>query len=88
MENKNKNGHGNSDDQSKNFVDIKVNDDNFKIHRGRRSVSEIKTAGEVPQADILEQVIDGTLVPLDNNDSLVIKGGEEFKSHVPSGGAS
>tara|TARA_R110002126_G_scaffold31209_3_gene100869 strand:- start:219 stop:485 length:267 start_codon:yes stop_codon:yes gene_type:complete len=88
MDDKNKKGHGNSDDHANNFVEIIVNDETYKIHRGRRSVVEIKTAGEVPLADKLEQVIDGTLVPLDDDGSIVIKGGEEFKSHVPSGGAS
>ena len=60
----------------------------YKIHRGRRDVSEIKITGKVPLADKLEQVIDGILVPLDDNDKVVIKGGEEFKSHIQSGGAS
>lgn len=88
MDYKNKNGHGNSDDHANNFVEIIINNDPFKIHRGKRSVAEIKTAGEVPLVDKLEQVIDGNLDPLDDNGSVVIKGGEEFKSHVPSGGAS
>lgn len=88
MDDKNKKGHSNSDDHGNNFVEIIVNDETYKIHRGRRSVAEIKIAGEVPLADKLEQVIEGTLVPLDDDGSLVIKGGEQFKSHVPSGGAS
>ncbi len=88
MENKDDKGQGNSNDHANNFVEIIVNDETFKIHRGRRSVAEIKAAGEVPQVDKLEQVIDGVLKPLDDNGSVVIKGGEEFKSHVPSGGAS
>ncbi|MER3317008.1 MAG: hypothetical protein RIB79_01830 [Allomuricauda sp.] len=88
MDDENKKDHGNSNDHANNFVEIIVNDDSYKIHRGRRSVAEIKIASEVPLADKLEQVIEGSLVPLDDADSLVIKGGEEFKSHVPSGGAS
>ena len=71
-----------------NFVEIIVNEDPYQIHRGKRSVAEIKTAGDVSLVDKLEQVIDGELVPLDDDGSVVIKGGEEFKSHVPSGGAS
>ncbi len=88
MDNKNKKGHGNSDYHANNFVEIKVNDDKYKIHRGKRTVAEIKVAGEVPLADILEQVIGGTLVPLDDDGYLIIKGGEEFKSHIPSAGSS
>jgi len=85
---KSKTDHTNSDDHRKDFVDITINGDSFKIHRGRRSVNEIKVVGGVPIADKLEQVIDNKLVPLEDNASVVIKGGEEFKSHVPSGGAA
>jgi len=88
LDKKDSTGHDDSDDRRKDLVNIIVNDDNFKIHRGRRSVAEIKTVGNVPLADKLEQVIDGTLVPLEDDGSVVIKGDEEFKSHVPSGGAS
>lgn len=75
-------------EKGQNYVNIIVNDDSYSIHRGRRSVAEIKEAGGVSIADKLEQVINGELVPLDDNDSVAIKGGEEFKSHIPSGGAA
>lgn len=71
-----------------NYVEIMVNDNLYKIHRGNQSISEVKTAGNVPLADKLDQVVNGKLIPLDDNGSIVIKGGEEFKSHVQSGGAS
>ncbi|MGD0582294.1 MAG: hypothetical protein ABR974_05035 [Bacteroidales bacterium] len=77
-------GHNNG----QNFVEIIVNDVHYPIHRGNRTVSEIKIASNVPLVDKLDQVKEGKLVPLDDNGSLVIKGGEEFKSHVPSGGSS
>lgn len=70
------------------LVPITVNGPERMIHRGRRSVSEIKTVGEVPQADALEQLIDGTLVPLEDNGSVTIKGREEFFSHPKDGGSS
>ena len=89
MENQKDRGQGNSNDhQGNNIVEITINNVSFKIHRGKRTVVEIKSTGNVPLADKLEQVVDGTLVSLEDNGSVVIKGGEEFKSHVPSGGAS
>jgi ethanolamine utilization protein EutQ (cupin superfamily) len=42
----------------------------------------------VPQADELEQVIDGKLTPLPDGGAVTIKGGEVFMSHVRSGGSS
>lgn len=83
--------HQNEKDQEnhgQSYVVITINGDDYSIHRGSRTVAEIKTAGNVPITDKLEQVINGELVPLNDNASVVIKGGEEFKSHVPSGGAS
>lgn len=40
-------------ENAQNFVEIIVNDDPYQIHRGRRTVGEIKTAGNVPLADKL-----------------------------------
>lgn len=70
------------------LVPITVNGQERKIHRGRRSVSEIKTVGEVPQADDLEQLVDGKLVPLADDASVTIKGHEQFFSHPKDGGSS
>lgn len=93
MKNNNKNNgndqnKGNSGDHGNNTVEIKVNNNPYSIHRGKQSVKTIKTTRNVALADKLEQVIDGKLVPLEDDGSVVIKGGEEFKSHIPSGGAS
>ncbi len=79
---------GKSDDHRKDIVNITVNNNIVPIHRGSQTVEAIKKAGSVSLADKLEQIIDGKLTPLDDNASVVIKGGEEFKSHIPSGGAS
>lgn len=84
MKDENEKGQNNG----QNIVEIKVNDEPYTIHRGKRSVAEIKATGNVPLADKLEQVINGELVTLDDNGSVVIKGGEEFMSHIQSGGAS
>jgi hypothetical protein len=69
-------------------VHITVNRVSRLIHRGRQTVAEIKSVGEVPSAEELEQLIDGQLTPLDDNGSVVIKGGEVFMSHVRDGGSS
>lgn len=69
-------------------VTITVNNDPYRIHRGRRTVAEIKTAGGVPLADELDQFIDNKLTELPDDGSVVIKGGEVFVSHVRSGGSS
>lgn len=79
---------GNSEGTRQDIVEIKINDELYPIHRGRRSVAEIKISGGVPLADKLEQVVGGELVSLADDGFVVIKGREEFKSHVQSGGAS
>ncbi len=86
MKNKNDNGHGNGPGNSK--VNITVNDTNYSIHRGRQTVVEIKNAGKVPLNHALEQIIDGQIVPLEDNGSVVIKGGEVFISHIKDGGSA
>lgn len=69
-------------------VQITVDEKPFTIHRGRRTVAEIKTAAGVPLADDLEQIEDEKLVLLADDASITIKGGEVFLSHKKSGGTS
>lgn len=69
-------------------VHITINGVPRLIHRGRRTVVEIKKLGEVPLADELEQLIDGKLTPLPDDGTVTIKGKEVFVSHVRSGGSS
>lgn len=80
--------NGNSEEHRKDYVTITVNDVQREIHRGRQSVSEIKTVGEVLLNYMLEQLIDGKLTPLDDNGSVVIKGGEVFIGHIKDGASS
>lgn len=77
-----------TEDHAQNYVDIIVDTITRQIHRGRQSVTEIKTVGEVPLNHMLEQVIDGIVTKLEDNGSVVIKGGEVFISHVNDGGSS
>jgi hypothetical protein len=70
------------------LVHITVNNVQYEIHRGRQTVAAIKTAGKVPLADDLEQVIDNKLVPLADDGAVTIKGGEVFVSHPKDSGSS
>lgn len=85
-------GHGVVDDEAsghgRDVVTIQVNGADVPIHRGRRTVAEIKEKGGVGQADVLAQVIDGKLTDLPDTGSVTIKGGEEFHSHPRDSGSS
>jgi hypothetical protein len=69
-------------------VAIVVNNKERQIHRGRETVAAIKTVGEVPLADDLEQLINGILEPLADDGSVTIHGGEHFISHPKGAGSS
>lgn len=81
-------GAHNSHPETGPIVDITVNGTTVRIHRGRRTVTEIKDAAGVPRADVLEQVVDGQLKELPDDGSVVIKGGEQFVSHVRGAASS
>lgn len=70
------------------IVSIQINNIERKVKRGKHKVSELKTIGEVPAEHELEELIDGKLTPLDDNAVVLIKGGEEFFSHVRDGSSS
>jgi hypothetical protein len=69
-------------------VSITVDTRPLSIHRGRRTVAEIKNVGEVPLAFDLEQLISGKLTLLPDDGSVTVKGGEQFFSHPKDGAAS
>jgi hypothetical protein len=70
------------------LVTITIDTKEYKIHRGAHTVAELKQVGGVPAAYELEQLVGGKLVPLADNASVTIKGGEVFLSHPKDGGAS
>lgn len=80
--------HNNSEEHRNDIVSITINDVDKEIHRGRKTVEEIKKIGGVSLNHMLEQVIDRKLTPLDDNSSVVIKGGEIFVSHIKDGGSA
>ena len=67
---------------------VKVNGNDVKVHRGSYLVSEFKEKVKVDASQELDQVIDGQFKPLDDNEHIVIKGGEVFVSHARCGGSS
>lgn len=74
--------------QDERLVTIHINGKEYKIHRGKHTVAEIKKIGNVPLSHDLEEMIKGKLTPLDDNGNVVIKGCEEFFSHVKDGSSS
>jgi hypothetical protein len=79
---------GGEGDHGQSIVVIKVGGTDREIHRGRRSVAEIKQVGGVPVEYDLDQVIDGQLTPLKDDASVTIKGGEVFLGHPKDGSSS
>lgn len=79
--------HGGDAEQGPNVI-ITVNGQSVTIHRGHRTVAEIKQAAHVPLAHDLELVSDGVLKPLPDDGALVIKGGEVFVSHPKDAASS
>jgi hypothetical protein len=83
------NGHGNDKGpQTGPIVTITINNVGYQIHRGHQTVAAIKTVGNVPLADDLEQVVDNKLVPLADDGGVTIKGDEMFVSHPKDSGSS
>ncbi|MEP7375977.1 MAG: multiubiquitin domain-containing protein [Chitinophagaceae bacterium] len=70
------------------LVEIFINDKKYEVKRGKYTVAELKTIGGVPQADELEELVDGKLTPLKDNVAVLIKGCEQFFSHKRDGTSS
>jgi hypothetical protein len=69
-------------------VIITINNKPYEVHRGRQTVVYLKEIGGVPQNYELDEVKDGQLVRLDDDDSVTIKGCEVFKSNLKVGHSS
>ena len=75
-------------DPGRDVVDIMVDSRTYSIHRGHQTVAHIKEVGGVPKDYALDQIVDGKLVPLPDDGSVVIKGKEVFVSHPKDGASS
>lgn len=69
-------------------VTITIDNKNYTVHRGSTTVAELKQLAGVPAAYQLEEIVDEKLVPLKDDQHVVIKGGERFVSHPRAGAAS
>lgn len=69
-------------------VTIAIDNKNYTVHRGNKTVAELKQLAGISPAYELEEIIDGKLVPLSDDQHVVIKGGERFVSHPRAGAAS
>jgi hypothetical protein len=72
----------------KNKVTVKIDTKKTLVQRGSYLVAEFKVMVGVDPSKELDQIVDGQLTPLDDSTRIVIKGGEEFISHVRAGGSS
>jgi hypothetical protein len=69
-------------------VSITIDNKSYVIHRGDTTVIALKELAGIPAAYELEEIVDGKLVPLKDDQRVVIKGGERFVSHPRAGAAS
>ena len=69
---------------------VKVTIDNraVEVRSGEWIVSQLKIALGVDPSRELEQVVDGKLVPLEDNARIRVRAGDVFVSHVRGGGSS
>jgi hypothetical protein len=74
-------GHGHE-------VPVTIDNRTVEIQAREWVVAELKTALGVDPSRELEQLVDGKLVPLDDNAKIHIRGHEVFVSHVRGGGSS
>lgn len=69
-------------------VEVTVDRKKHKVAPGARIVAAFKAEVRVDPAKELEEIVDGKLVPLADDATITIKGGEVFVSHVRRGGSS
>ena len=69
-------------------VTITIDTTTYTIHRGNTTVPELKQLAHIPPEYELEQITDGKLIPLGDDQHVVIKGGERFVGHPRAGASS
>jgi hypothetical protein len=75
-------------EKHKHPVIVTVDGKERHVKPGSYVVSEFKRDVHVDAAKELDEVVNGQFVPLDDNATITIKGGEHFVSHVRRGGSS
>jgi len=69
-------------------VTITIDNKSYTVHRGNTTVGNLKQLAGIQAAYELEEIVDGKLVPLGDDQHVVLKGGERFVSHPRAGAAS
>ncbi len=65
-----------------------MNNKEVYAHPGRYPIATIKKLAGVPLADDLDELVECTLKPLPDAESVTIRGSEIFVSHPKDGGSS
>jgi hypothetical protein len=69
-------------------VRVTVDEKHREVRPGSWLVSDFKREVKVPPEKALDQAIDGQFKPLDDGDTIEIRGGEVFVSHARQGGSA
>jgi len=69
-------------------VTVKIDDKSFRIASGSYLGSDLKKIGSVPAEYELEQIIEGQILPIADDQTVIIKGDEKFISHPRDGQSS
>ncbi len=69
-------------------VKIKIDNNSYPLKPGKHTVAELKSLAGVSPAFDLDQLIDNQLHPLPDDGTVIIRGGEEFKSRPKDGSSS
>lgn len=78
-------GQGGGQDE---LVHVMIDGDSKRIRAGNYRVDQLKAALSVPPEKELDQIVNGTIQPLEDSAFIKISGEERFISHVRSGGSS
>jgi len=80
--------HQDSAHENRSEVTIMIDNKHYEVHRGHQTVAYLKELGGISQNYELDEVRDGQLIPLDDDGSITLKGGEVFKSNLKVGRSS
>jgi hypothetical protein len=88
IENKSEHPAPGKPDEHGNIVTVTIDGEPKSIQARSYPLDQLKDALGVPADKDLDQVIDGVIHPLSDQKPVKIKGGEQFISHVKTGGSA
>jgi uncharacterized protein YabE (DUF348 family) len=62
-------------------ITITIDGKPYELHQEKATVKELKRLAGIPLADVLDKIVDGQMVPLDDNATVELHCGEVFVSH-------